>query len=131
MRIALVHYTKPPVVGGVERVIADQAAALTGLGHEVEIVDFEGMAELERAVECRRVVGSSSADLAPSATHPPEAVTRWRIETIFPFVAASFTAIRTAPSPSAAPMRWASRRNRPCSRQRWTSSAALSGPFGK
>ena len=58
MRIALVHYTKPPVVGGVERVIADQAAALAGLGHEVEIVDFEGMAELERAVECRRVVGS-------------------------------------------------------------------------
>jgi putative transposase len=39
MRIALVHYTKPPVVGGVERVIGDQARALRALGHEVEVVD--------------------------------------------------------------------------------------------
>ena len=37
MRIALLHYTKPPVVGGVERVIDDQARALNALGHEVSI----------------------------------------------------------------------------------------------
>lgn len=42
MRIALVHYTKPPVVGGVERVIGDQARALRALGHEVEVVDRAG-----------------------------------------------------------------------------------------
>ncbi len=45
MRIALLHYTKPPVVGGVERVIGDQARALRALGHEVEVftrAEWEG-----------------------------------------------------------------------------------------
>lgn len=37
MRIAILHYSKPPVIGGVERVIGDQAAALTALGHEVRL----------------------------------------------------------------------------------------------
>ncbi|HYF37099.1 MAG TPA: glycosyltransferase family 4 protein [Prosthecobacter sp.] len=37
MRIALLHYTAAPVIGGVERVIADQARALRRLGHEVEV----------------------------------------------------------------------------------------------
>jgi glycosyltransferase involved in cell wall biosynthesis len=36
MRIAILHYTLPPVIGGVERVIRDQAGALQKLGHEVE-----------------------------------------------------------------------------------------------
>ncbi len=48
MRIALVHYTQPPVVGGVERVIGDQARALRALGHEVEVVDREGWARRGR-----------------------------------------------------------------------------------
>ncbi len=39
MRIAILHYTKPPVVGGVERVIGDQARALERLGHEVVVFD--------------------------------------------------------------------------------------------
>ncbi|MFO1440688.1 MAG: glycosyltransferase [Verrucomicrobiaceae bacterium] len=38
MRIAILHYSKPPVIGGVERVIGEQAAALQKLGHEVEIL---------------------------------------------------------------------------------------------
>lgn len=38
MRIALLHYTQPPVIGGVERVIRDQAKALQTLGHEVSIL---------------------------------------------------------------------------------------------
>ena len=38
MRIALLHYTLPPVIGGVERVIRDQAAALRALGHEVQML---------------------------------------------------------------------------------------------
>lgn len=38
MRIAIVHYSAPPVIGGVERIIAEQARALTARGHEVMIV---------------------------------------------------------------------------------------------
>ena len=38
MRIAILHYSKPPVIGGVERVIGEQAAALQKLGHQVEIL---------------------------------------------------------------------------------------------
>lgn len=33
MRLAILHYTKPPVVGGVERVVGEQAQALERLGH--------------------------------------------------------------------------------------------------
>ncbi|MDB6118488.1 MAG: putative glycosyltransferase [Verrucomicrobiaceae bacterium] len=38
MRIAIVHYTAPPVVGGVERVVAEQARALARRGHQVTVV---------------------------------------------------------------------------------------------
>ncbi len=38
MLIAILHYSKPPVIGGVERVIGEQAAALRQLGHEVEVL---------------------------------------------------------------------------------------------
>jgi glycosyltransferase involved in cell wall biosynthesis len=38
MRIAIVHYTAPPVIGGVERIIAGQARAMIAAGHEVTIV---------------------------------------------------------------------------------------------
>lgn len=41
MLIAILHYSKPPVIGGVERVIGEQAAALRMLGHEVEILTRE------------------------------------------------------------------------------------------
>ncbi len=37
MRIAIVHYSKPPIIGGVERVIGEQADALRSLGHEVRL----------------------------------------------------------------------------------------------
>lgn len=45
MRVAILHYTKPPVIGGVERVVGEQALALRALGHEVEILtraDWKG-----------------------------------------------------------------------------------------
>lgn len=42
MRIAVLHYSLPPVTGGVERVIRDQAAALRKLGHEVALLDRQG-----------------------------------------------------------------------------------------
>jgi len=37
MRIVIPHYSKPPVIGGVERVIGEQAAALAACGHEVRL----------------------------------------------------------------------------------------------
>ncbi len=37
MRIALLHYTKPPVIGGVERIVGEQADILRKMGHEVEV----------------------------------------------------------------------------------------------
>lgn len=37
MRIAILHYSKPPIIGGVERVIGEQAEALRALGHEVRL----------------------------------------------------------------------------------------------
>lgn len=38
MRIAIVHYAAPPIVGGVERVIEQQAKVLGDYGHEVVVV---------------------------------------------------------------------------------------------
>jgi glycosyltransferase involved in cell wall biosynthesis len=38
MRIGLVHYSAPPVIGGVERVLAQQAEVLARNGHEVVVV---------------------------------------------------------------------------------------------
>ena len=42
MRIALLHYSAPPVVGGVEGVLAHQARALTDSGYAVRIVAGRG-----------------------------------------------------------------------------------------
>ena len=44
MRVALLHYTAPPVVGGVETVLACQARLLAGAGHEVTVVAGRGRA---------------------------------------------------------------------------------------
>ncbi len=41
-RIALLHYTAPPVVGGVEAVLGAQARLLARVGHEVRIVVGRG-----------------------------------------------------------------------------------------
>lgn len=38
MRVALLHYSKPPTIGGVERVIEEQASALRACGHDVEVL---------------------------------------------------------------------------------------------
>ncbi|MFZ2096912.1 MAG: hypothetical protein WAV05_09760 [Anaerolineales bacterium] len=37
MRIALLHYSSPPIVGGVESVLAHHARLLTRTGHQVAI----------------------------------------------------------------------------------------------
>jgi glycosyltransferase involved in cell wall biosynthesis len=49
VRLCLLHYTKPPVPGGVERVLGELGGALRELGHEVDLWDREdwrrGLAE--------------------------------------------------------------------------------------
>jgi glycosyltransferase involved in cell wall biosynthesis len=42
MRIALLHYSAPPVVGGVESVIAHQARCIAAIGHDVRIIAARG-----------------------------------------------------------------------------------------
>lgn len=38
MRIAIVHYTAPPVIGGVERIVGEQAKVLSARGYLVDVV---------------------------------------------------------------------------------------------
>jgi len=42
MRVALLHYSAPPVVGGVESVIAHQARCIAAIGHNVRILAARG-----------------------------------------------------------------------------------------
>lgn len=50
MRIALVHYSAPPTVGGVERVIEQQATVLLAHGHKVVVVCATKGAKVEGAI---------------------------------------------------------------------------------
>src|SRR6478609_5630706 len=50
MRIALVHYSAAPVIGGVERVMAQQAAILHSRGHEVVVVCGNKGAKVDGAI---------------------------------------------------------------------------------
>jgi mannosylglucosylglycerate synthase len=50
MKIALVHYTSWPVIGGVESVIRQQARLMSRHGHEVTIICGEG-AEFEKRIQ--------------------------------------------------------------------------------
>ncbi|MFZ4594535.1 MAG: glycosyltransferase family 4 protein [Verrucomicrobiaceae bacterium] len=56
MRIALVHYSAPPVIGGVERVIGEQQTVLQRMGHEAELV-------CGKATEVLQALNSSTFDL--------------------------------------------------------------------
>ena len=42
MKIAIIHFTAPPIVGGVERVVQEQIRLLRGAGHCVTLACFEG-----------------------------------------------------------------------------------------
>lgn len=44
MRIALLHYSFPPVIGGVERILAEHALLFAGNGHEVTAICGSGEA---------------------------------------------------------------------------------------
>ena len=41
-RIALLHYTYPPVIGGVEFVMEGQANILTDMGYKVRVITASG-----------------------------------------------------------------------------------------
>jgi glycosyltransferase involved in cell wall biosynthesis len=42
MNVALLHYSAPPVVGGVERVLAQQARLMSAAGHRVRVIAGSG-----------------------------------------------------------------------------------------
>ena len=48
MKIILLHYSAPPVVGGVESVLGHQARLMADAGHDVRIVAGRGMQTDER-----------------------------------------------------------------------------------
>jgi glycosyltransferase involved in cell wall biosynthesis len=50
MRIALVHYSAPPVIGGVERVMAQQAEVIARHGHQVVVVCANKGAKVSGAI---------------------------------------------------------------------------------
>lgn len=68
MRLAILHFTLPPVIGGVERVIRDQAVALQRLGHQVDLMDRKrfdvAFAEPKAAPEKQGDVNATPAPLA-------------------------------------------------------------------
>ena len=57
MKIVLLHYTAPPVVGGVETVIARQAQQLARAGHQVSILAGRGQTwDAHIPVECLSLI---------------------------------------------------------------------------
>ncbi|MEZ5385101.1 MAG: transposase [Prosthecobacter sp.] len=72
MRIAILHYSKPPVIGGVERVIGEQAAALRSLGHEVRIWSADESSAF------REMLGDGSSPLQTPFLHPQRSIGKHR-----------------------------------------------------
>lgn len=72
MRIAILHYSKPPVIGGVERVIGEQAAVLTAMGHEVRIWSADESSAF------REVLGDESSPLQTPFLHPQRPIDKHR-----------------------------------------------------
>ncbi len=76
--IALVHYTAPPVVGGVERIVGRQAVLMADAGHSVRIVAGRGSAPdprvrfetIERADSLHPEVTSVGVELAVGHVTP-------------------------------------------------------------
>lgn len=72
MRIAILHYTKPPVVGGVERVVGEQAAALAAMGHEVSLWSADESSAF------RKFLGDGSSPLHGPFLHPRRRIEKHR-----------------------------------------------------
>ena len=65
MKVALVHYTAAPVLGGVERVMEEHARILSAHGHEVTVVCLRGGDE-----NARRLPGEDSSAAQAAALRP-------------------------------------------------------------
>ncbi len=65
MRIAIIHYSAPPVIGGVERIVAEQARALSQLGHAVTVICGNVDARIDgvTVVQAQELNSQSSASL--------------------------------------------------------------------
>ncbi len=83
-RIALLHYTAPPIIGGVEAVLAHQARALARLGYAVRVI--AGIADLQlpdvEAIQIPAMYGGHP-EIAPlqaalMAGQAPGEFPRWR-----------------------------------------------------
>lgn len=77
MRIAVLHYTLPPVIGGVERVVRDQAAALRSLGHDVMLFDRSADAHIRFRDLIKREPSRESTVADGGIRTPFQRVQRW------------------------------------------------------
>jgi glycosyltransferase involved in cell wall biosynthesis len=68
MKIGLVHYSAPPVLGGVERVIGEQASTLLSAGHEVTLFCSEGGREVHSANLIHVPRGATCLELTTALT---------------------------------------------------------------
>jgi glycosyltransferase involved in cell wall biosynthesis len=64
VKIALIHYTAPPILGGVERVVGEQIRLLRREGHHVSLACFEGGSAEAADALIPLSRGSSRADFA-------------------------------------------------------------------
>ena len=62
MKIAILHYASPPVVGGVESTIAYHARGLANLGHAVLVLSGDGAVfDLRIETQVHPLLGSRDA----------------------------------------------------------------------
>ncbi len=89
LAIALVHYAAPPVVGGVERVVARQAGLMADAGHDVRLLAGRGAAPDPRV----RFVEIPLIDPRhPTIVGVQESLDAGRVPPEFPEVVAAITA---------------------------------------
>jgi glycosyltransferase involved in cell wall biosynthesis len=86
LRVGLLHYSAPPVIGGVETVLGEHAALLALAGHEVRVIAGNG-ARIGRRIEAVRIPLASTR-------HP--VIKGLRIALDAGHVPRSFTAVRDA-----------------------------------
>lgn len=73
MRLALLHYTSPPVTGGVEAVLGAQARVLREAGHEVMVVTGHGAGEVVPEIDSRHPEVEALAGLLAAGQSAPDA----------------------------------------------------------
>jgi hypothetical protein len=71
MKIALLHYSSPPVVGGVESVLAHHARLMADAGHQVTILTGCGE-KFDERIDVRVVpqISSRHPDVLKASTPP-------------------------------------------------------------